>query len=160
MILILWKRKPFMAEQTFKERLKKIIEKEKNSKSLPSTWLMMNDYTCTCNCGCQNPADDYVCHNCKIGMCEVGMKKWFGSESRLNQKCYYCGQLFETKEKLYDHLDVHTKISEKQAKKKKKAKDDSKDIVGDGESTLSEDEIIEQFNASKSDEPSRMSSKN
>ncbi len=121
---------------------------------------MMNDYTCTCSCGCQNPADDYVCHNCKIGMCKVGMKKWFGSESRLNQQCYYCGQLFETKEKLYDHLDVHTKIDEKQAKKKKKAKDDSKDIVGDGESSLNEDEIIEQFNASKSGEPSRMSSKN
>ena len=38
---------------------------------------IMNDYTCTCSCGCQNPADDYVCQNCKIGMCKVGMKRQF-----------------------------------------------------------------------------------
>jgi len=37
--------------------------------------IVMNDYTCTCSCGCQNAADDYVCHNCKIGMCKVGMKR-------------------------------------------------------------------------------------
>jgi len=37
--------------------------------------IVMNDYTCTCSCGCQNAADDFVCHNCKIGMCKVGMKK-------------------------------------------------------------------------------------
>jgi len=35
----------------------------------------MNDYTCICECGCDNPSDDYVCHNCHIGMCKVGMKK-------------------------------------------------------------------------------------
>ncbi len=35
----------------------------------------MNDYTCTCTCGCGNLADDYVCHNCKIGMCKVGMAR-------------------------------------------------------------------------------------
>jgi hypothetical protein len=35
----------------------------------------MNDYICTCTCGCENPADDYVCHNCKIGMCKVGMAR-------------------------------------------------------------------------------------
>ncbi len=23
-------------------------------------------------------------------------------------QCYYCGQLFNTKEGLYDHMDVHT----------------------------------------------------
>jgi hypothetical protein len=34
----------------------------------------MNDYVCTCSCGCDKPSDDYVCHNCKIGMCRVGMK--------------------------------------------------------------------------------------
>jgi len=78
----------------------------------------------------------------------------------LNQQCYYCGQLFETKEKLYDHLDVHSKISEKQTKKKKtKKKPENKNIVEAGESTLSEDEIIEQFNASKSGESLRMSSR-
>jgi len=150
-----------MVEQTFQERLKKIIEKEKKSKTLPSTWLMMNDYTCTCSCGCQNPADDYVCHNCKIGMCKVGMKRWLGCEFRLSHECYYCGQILETKEKLYDHLDVHSKTSEKQAKKRKKTKNEpeNRNIVEMGESTLSEDEIIEQFNASKSGEPSRMSSR-
>jgi len=150
-----------MVEQTFQERLKKIIEKEKKSKTLPSTWLMMNDYTCTCSCGCQNPADDYVCHNCKIGMCKVGMKRWLGCESRLNHECYYCGQILETKEKLYDHLDVHSKTSEKQAKKRKKTKNESenKNMVQVGESILSEDEIMEQFNTSKSGEPSRMSAK-
>lgn len=36
---------------------------------------IMNDYTCTCTCGCVNPADDFVCHNCKIEMCNVGIKK-------------------------------------------------------------------------------------
>lgn len=35
----------------------------------------MNDYTCTCSCGCISPADDYVCHNCKIGLCKVGMQR-------------------------------------------------------------------------------------
>ena len=54
---------------------KKILEDEKKSESFPPTWLFLNDYTCTCSCGCQNPADDFVCHNCKIGMCKVGMKK-------------------------------------------------------------------------------------
>ena len=80
---------------------------------------------------------------------------------RLIHQCYYCEQLFETKEKLYDHLDIHAKTSEKQTKKRKKTKNEpeNKNIVEVGESTLSEDEIIEQFNASKSGEPSRMSSK-
>lgn len=36
---------------------------------------IMNDYACTCSCGFQNPADDFVCHNYKIGLCKVGMKK-------------------------------------------------------------------------------------
>lgn len=75
----------------------------------------------------------------------------------MSHQCYYCGQILETKEKLYDHLDIHTKLSDKQAKKKK-AKSHSKEIV-EGESALSEDEIMEQFNASKSGEPSRMSSR-
>ncbi len=58
-----------------KSRMKKVLEKERESESLPPTWFTMNDYTCTCSCGCQAPADDYVCHNCKIGMCSVGMKR-------------------------------------------------------------------------------------
>lgn len=76
----------------------------------------------------------------------------------MSHECYYCAQLFETKEKLYDHLDVHTKIDEKQTRKKKNARKESENIVK-GESELSDDEIIDQFNASKSGEPSRMSSK-
>jgi len=35
----------------------------------------MNDYTCTCSCGCKNPVDDDVCHNCRIGMCKAGIKR-------------------------------------------------------------------------------------
>ena len=52
--------------------------------------------------------------------------------------CYICDQIFESKEKLYDHLDVHS---------------------NPGQSSLSEDEIMEQFKATKSGEPSRMSGK-
>ncbi len=53
-------------------------------------------------------------------------------------QCYFCEQIFDSKEKLYEHLDVHSKT---------------------GLSTLTEDEVIEQFNATKRGEPSRMSSK-
>ena len=35
----------------------------------------MNDYACTCSCGCIQPADDFVCNNCKVGLCKVGMKQ-------------------------------------------------------------------------------------
>ena len=76
----------------------------------------------------------------------------------MSHQCYYCGQILETKEKLYDHLDTHTKLSDIQTKKKRKAKRDAKEIV-QGESELSEDEIMDQFNASKSGEPARMASK-
>ena len=34
----------------------------------------MNDYTCTCSCGCENASEEYVCQNCRIGLCRVGMK--------------------------------------------------------------------------------------
>ncbi len=92
---------------------------------------------------------------------QSGYEKVIGGESRLSHECYYCGQILETKEKLYDHLDVHSKTSEKQAKKRKKTENEpeNKNIVEVGESTLTEDEIIEQFNVTKSGEPSRMSSK-
>ena len=53
-------------------------------------------------------------------------------------QCYICEQIFDSKEKLYEHLEVHSKT---------------------GLSPLNEDEIIEQFNESKLGEPSRMSSK-
>ncbi len=35
-------------------------------------------------------------------------------------QCYYCEQIFESKEKLYDHLDVHSKPERTQIKSRKK----------------------------------------
>ena len=42
----------------------------------------------------------------------------------MNQ-CYYCEQIFDTKESLYDHLEVHADIEENRefTKKKKKSKE-------------------------------------
>ncbi len=37
----------------------------------------------------------------------------------MGHQCYYCEQFFETKEKLYDHLEVHSDTKEKQKKSKK-----------------------------------------
>ncbi len=56
----------------------------------------------------------------------------------MGHQCYYCQQIFDSKEKLDEHLEVHSKT---------------------GLSSSSEDEIIEQFNDTKSGEASRMSSK-
>jgi len=53
-------------------------------------------------------------------------------------QCYICKQIFDSKEKLFEHLDVHSKP---------------------GLSSLSEDEVMEQFKSTKSGETSRMSSK-
>ena len=50
-------------------------------------------------------------------------------------------------------------MKNRQRRKKTNNEPENKNIVEVGESTLTEDEIIEQFNASKSGEPSRMSSK-
>ncbi len=39
-------------------------------------------------------------------------------------QCYYCSQIFDTKEKLYDHLEIHTdaeRNSEIMARNKEKA---------------------------------------
>ena len=55
----------------------------------------------------------------------------------MTHQCYICKQIFDSKEKLFEHLDIHTKP---------------------GLSSLSEDEIMEQFKSTKSGEPSRMSS--
>jgi hypothetical protein len=39
----------------------------------------------------------------------------------MGHECYYCEQYFETKEKLYDHLEVHSKpVNETKKKSKKK----------------------------------------
>jgi len=53
-------------------------------------------------------------------------------------QCYICEQIFDSKEKLFEHLDIHSKP---------------------GLSSLSEDEGMEQFKSTKSGEPSRMSTK-
>jgi len=53
-------------------------------------------------------------------------------------QCYICEQIFASKEKLFEHLEVHSKP---------------------GLSSLSEDEVMEQFKSTKSGEPSRMSTK-
>ena len=53
-------------------------------------------------------------------------------------KCYICEKIFDSKEKLFEHLDVHSRP---------------------GLSSLSEDEVMEQFKSTKSGETSRMSSK-
>ena len=38
----------------------------------------------------------------------------------MDHHCYYCDQMFESSEKLYEHLEVHADTKEKQEKKKKK----------------------------------------
>lgn len=53
-------------------------------------------------------------------------------------QCYICDQIFDSKEKLYEHLEVH---------------------VEPGMSSLSEEEVMEQFKSTKTGEPSRMASK-
>ena len=40
----------------------------------------------------------------------------------MNNQCYYCEQVFETKEKLFDHLEVHSKSIDEDNKKKRKKK--------------------------------------
>ncbi len=48
----------------------------------------MNDYTCTCSCGCKNPVDDDVCHNCRIGGQNVGAKISNTTEKELEKLGY------------------------------------------------------------------------
>lgn len=31
----------------------------------------MNDYTCTCNCGCKDLTGEYVCQNCITNGCKL-----------------------------------------------------------------------------------------
>lgn len=39
----------------------------------------------------------------------------------MDNQCYYCDQIFDSKEKLYDHLNVHSKTKEyKEVESKKK----------------------------------------
>ena len=36
----------------------------------------------------------------------------------MSEDCYYCGQIFDTKEALYNHLEVHSKPESEQKEKK------------------------------------------
>jgi len=38
----------------------------------------------------------------------------------MSHQCYYCDQIFDSKEHLFDHLEVHAETVEKQEKKPKK----------------------------------------
>ena len=40
----------------------------------------------------------------------------------MDYQCYYCEQTFDSKEKLYDHLEVHAKTESEQKKTGKKNK--------------------------------------
>jgi hypothetical protein len=46
-------------------------------------------------------------------------------------QCYYCEQIFDTKEQLYDHVEVHSDIERNkeimERKKSKESKDSSKE---------------------------------
>jgi len=72
----------------------------------------------------------------------------------MDNQCYYCEQIFTSKEKLYEHLEVHSEPESEQKIKRKKER-----IRKQGESSLSNDEILEQFNDVKSGESSRMTQK-
>ncbi len=37
----------------------------------------------------------------------------------MSHQCYYCDQMFDSKEHLFDHLEVHADTVEKQEKKPK-----------------------------------------
>jgi hypothetical protein len=52
-------------------------------------------------------------------MYKTGMRKGVFQEKLTNQ-CYYCEQLFSSKEKLYNHLEDHSVLKEKKIKFKKK----------------------------------------
>ena len=69
----------------------------------------------------------------------------------MDNQCYYCEQIFDSKDKLYEHLEVHSKPKSKtkKTKSKKKEKLVKEKMLEEGESVLSEDEIMEMFNQSK-----------
>lgn len=56
-------------------------------------------------------------------------------------QCYYCGQMFDTKERLYDHLEIHTdaeRNNEIMARSKEKAERveaREEDVDGESESS-------------------------
>jgi len=79
----------------------------------------------------------------------------------MSHQCYYCEHIFDSKDKLYEHLKVHSITKKRQEKKKRKNKEklEKRSLIEAGLSPLSEDKILEQFKESKSDEPSRISSR-
>ena len=38
----------------------------------------------------------------------------------MSEHCYYCDQIFDSKEKLFDHLEVHSETIEKQENSSKR----------------------------------------
>lgn len=55
-------------------------------------------------------------------------------------QCYYCSQIFDTKEKLYDHLEIHTdaeRSSEIMARNKERAEREEARGEDGGESEAS-----------------------
>lgn len=40
----------------------------------------------------------------------------------MDHQCYYCEQFFDSKERLYEHLEVHAKTEDAQKRKKRKTK--------------------------------------
>ncbi len=66
------------------------------------------------------------------------LSKSFTYSAGMINQCYICKKIFDSKEKLFEHLRVHSKP---------------------GLPSLSEEEVMEQFNATKNGESSRMSSR-
>jgi len=79
----------------------------------------------------------------------------------MSHQCYYCEHFFDSKDKLYEHLKVHSITKKKQKKKKRKNKEklEKRSLIEAGLSTLSEDKILEQFKETKRGKPSRISSR-
>jgi len=82
----------------------------------------------------------------------------------MSPQCYYCEHIFDSKNKLYEHLKVQVhsvtkKKQEKKNKRKNKEKLEKRSLIEAGLSPLSEDKILEQFKETKNGEPSRISSR-
>jgi len=80
----------------------------------------------------------------------------------MSHQCYYCEHIFNSKDKLYEHLKVHSVTKKKQEKKNKRKNEEKlekRSLIEAGLSPLSEDKILEQFKETKSSEPSRISSR-
>jgi hypothetical protein len=36
---------------------------------------LMNDYVCTCSCGCKNSTGEYTCNDCMMNLCKIEIKE-------------------------------------------------------------------------------------